>query len=199
MGPQESVDEKGRVMSTTQHTGYYPNLKTPVISATYYYEKHYGEEYSLKIIEAKKRVNLFDYFWPKFFEMVKDYEGELKLREFSIITAVPTTKPYLPITPTLFSLAERLSQHLNVPYEQVVKRIEFRKSFGRSLKDRYDANKDTMVIHCKSIAGKKVILVDDCRSSGMTILECTKILKAAGAEEVICLCLATHTSDAPNK
>ena len=40
------------------------------------------------------------------------------------------------------------------------------------------------------IAGKRFLLVDDILTTGATLGECVRVLKAAGAADVVCLTLA---------
>jgi ComF family protein len=44
------------------------------------------------------------------------------------------------------------------------------------------------------IAGKRVLLIDDICTSGATLRECVRVLRAAGAEDVVCAALA-HTRE----
>lgn len=39
-------------------------------------------------------------------------------------------------------------------------------------------------------AGKRLLLIDDIRTTGATLAECVRVLKEAGAKEVLCLTLA---------
>lgn len=41
-----------------------------------------------------------------------------------------------------------------------------------------------------NVAGKRILLVDDIVTSGATLNECARILKTAGAAEIICVTLA---------
>lgn len=45
------------------------------------------------------------------------------------------------------------------------------------------------------IAGKRFLLVDDILTTGATLGECVRVLKAAGAAEVVCLTLAVTRAD----
>jgi predicted amidophosphoribosyltransferase len=49
--------------------------------------------------------------------------------------------------------------------------------------------------HAQSIEGKKIILIDDVYTTGATVNECTKVLKAHGAQEVHILTLARVARD----
>ena len=40
------------------------------------------------------------------------------------------------------------------------------------------------------IAGKRFLLIDDIITTGATLTECVRVLKAAGAADVVCLTLA---------
>ena len=47
----------------------------------------------------------------------------------------------------------------------------------------------------EKIAGKRFLLVDDICTTGSTLGECVRVLKAAGAAEVVCLTLAVTRED----
>lgn len=190
----ENVDENGIVTSIAQDEEYYPGLIVKVISPAYYYEKKYGDEYSLNIIESKKS-DVSSFFLKRVIKTIEKYRQDLDNCE--IITIIPTSKPKLRVSPTLNSIANHLSKHLDIPYEQIIKKIVFRISSGRTRKDRFNAVNGTMLVKGASVKGKKVLLLDDLRTSGMSILEATKILKNAGVENVVCLCLGTHTNEVP--
>ena len=55
------------------------------------------------------------------------------------------------------------------------------------------------IINQDQIKGKKILLIDDIRTSGISILECADILLKEGAKEVISLSLGTNTSNEPPK
>ena len=44
-------------------------------------------------------------------------------------------------------------------------------------------------------AGKRLLLIDDIRTTGATLAECVRVLKEAGAADVLCLTLAATERD----
>ena len=40
------------------------------------------------------------------------------------------------------------------------------------------------------VAGKKILVIDDILTTGATLTECVRVLKDAGAADVVCLTLA---------
>lgn len=45
-------------------------------------------------------------------------------------------------------------------------------------------------VHAERIQGKRLLLIDDILTTGATMSECVRVLKAAGAADVVCLTLA---------
>ena len=101
-------------------------------------------------------------------------------------------------SPTLKSLGFKLSKFLDVPYEQLIDRdVETgRKNVaGNTAIDRYNLIKDSMKLNRKlSINEKKIMILDDVKVSGITLLESKKILLDAGAEETLSVCLGINTN-----
>ena len=50
-------------------------------------------------------------------------------------------------------------------------------------------------IHVEQIKGKRLLLIDDILTTGATLSECVRILKEAGAADVMCLTLARTRKD----
>jgi len=193
----EWVDEKGRVKSIAADQ-YYPGIQTMVFSPKYYYKVEHQDAYSLKILKAKKRSDFSDFFWPEIKGLVEDYKEEIRTKECDFITVVPTSKELLTITPTMHSLAMRLSEHLKIPYRPVLVRGSFKRAEApRNRQNRYAVVNGSVSVKSFPLNAKRVILLDDNRGTGMSILECTKILMAAGVKSVTALCLGTNTSQKP--
>jgi predicted amidophosphoribosyltransferase len=50
-------------------------------------------------------------------------------------------------------------------------------------------------VNPEKIAGKRWLLVDDVITTGATLTECVRVLKEAGAADVVCLTLARVRRD----
>jgi len=111
-------------------------------------------------------------------------------RDFDFITYVP-----MPFSNKLkrgynqsFILAEELSKILNIPLGVNVLKCTRKSKTQHELseKERFENIKGKYVC-CKSIIGKKVLLVDDIKTTGATFDECSKQLMANGADSVCCI------------
>ena len=71
---------------------------------------------------------------------------------------------------------------------------------GNHRENRFqDLHEKFSIIDKKIICNKEILLFDDVRTSGISILECSDVLLKAGAKNVVSLTLGTHTSSAPMK
>lgn len=90
-------------------------------------------------------------------------------------------------------LAEPVAKHLGVPCVQlVVKTRNNPAQSGTKGRDKRAANVSGVYSPAPgtSAAGLRVLLVDDIVTTGATLSECARILKAAGADKIFALTLA---------
>ncbi len=76
-------------------------------------------------------------------------------------------------------------QKLAIAPEALVRRRETISQVGLSREERIENMRDAFrVADLKAIRGRNVIVVDDVMTTGTTLSECARVLKAAGAERV---------------
>ena len=90
-------------------------------------------------------------------------------------------------------LAREVAAHLSLPlastlhkaYRKPLSRLEGTRSIRAArILGAYSLGKGA------DVAGKRLLLVDDIVTSGATINECARVLKTAGAAEIVCVALA---------
>ena len=90
-------------------------------------------------------------------------------------------------------LATEIGRHLSLPLQPTLKKSH-RKPLSRQSGNK--ALRAAVVLGAYSlrkgvdVAGKRILLVDDIITTGSTLTECARILKTAGAAEVVCVTLA---------
>jgi competence protein ComFC len=83
-------------------------------------------------------------------------------------------------------LAEKLAKNLDLKiFSGLIKIKETEDQAKLDFEKRLNNLKD--VFKVKSVPPKKIILVDDVKTTGATLKECAKVLKEAGAKEIIAL------------
>ena len=84
-------------------------------------------------------------------------------------------------------IAEELSEYLHLPAEKLLeKRVDTKPQSGTGSAEKRRANA-AGVYACPQpdkIRGKRILLVDDIVTTGATLCECAKMLRAAGAAEI---------------
>lgn len=90
-------------------------------------------------------------------------------------------------------VSKTLARVLKLPFEDtvLVRHKETSAQAGQSKLHRHENMVDAFSVNkYKNVVGKKFLLVDDICTTGSTLLECAKVLYAAGAPEVRCFTVA---------
>lgn len=134
-----------------------------------------------------KKQHYAHFFAHEMSNLVEQLYKDIK---FDCVCSVPTGRKFFNNThyDHCAYITELISEELQIPY---LKNILYCKRFKKlqhkstikerliNVNDKYDYN--------FKIDGKTVLLVDDIRTTGATLDECTKMLLYAGAENVLCV------------
>ena len=158
-----------------------------VISAMFY--EHYARDAIMRYkFEGWKCCdNVFMHIMSKH---IKDFEH---LGEFDMVIPVPLSQER--INERGFNqsvpLALAVSQTANVSCfeNSLIKTRNTKRQSRLSQRERYENVKDAYKADL-SVRGKRIILVDDIYTTGITMDECAKTLLCAGAEDVIAVVLS---------
>lgn len=154
----------------------------------------YTDEYALAVKRfkfGKKR----DYAHALAFLTVKAAEKKLRLDGFDCVSCVPMHRRSL--RKRGFNHAEALAREFfaltGLPYIDLLEKHRLnapQHSLKRS--ERYDNVKGVFrVPEPLKAKDKRVILIDDIITTGSTLGECSRLLKASGAKEVCCAAVCT--------
>src|SRR5260221_12989259 len=82
-------------------------------------------------------------------------------------------------------IATRLAEKLGLNYLNILVKVKKTKSqFGLNREARHQNLKNSFVINCGDLP-ENIVLIDDVYTTGSTLNECAKVLKAKGAKKVI--------------
>lgn len=126
-------------------------------------------------------------------EMARSVQKEYENISFDLITFVPITKRKLRKRGYNQAelLAKELSRELNVPCVNTLNKTKSTKSQqGRSRKERMNNLKDAFEIADYDVKGKTILLVDDVKTTGSTLNECSKVLKKNKADKIYAVVVA---------
>jgi predicted amidophosphoribosyltransferase len=192
----EEYEEKGFIRSIIKDD-FYPGLEIVNVSPKWYYNQvhHSKDEYSKKILQSKKGIEEQDYFKPYVEKCLQAFEKELNLSDVDLVTLIPNSNNGY--YKSIVELVKFIASKFNKSSFPVFVRQSGKRT-GNHREDRYkDLHGKINLSDAKKIQGKNILLVDDIRTSGISILECSSILLSAGAKKVVSLSLGTHNSDAP--
>ncbi len=130
-----------------------------------------------------------------FGQMMAACAAEHFMGEFDAVTWVPVSKKRL--KKRGFDQARCLAASLCVdwhtePLETLRKVVDNPAQSGIESHEERRANVLGVyeAVQPERFAGKRLLLIDDIRTTGATLAECVRVLKEAGAKEVLCLSLA---------
>ncbi len=120
--------------------------------------------------------------------------------KFDLVTSVPM-HPYKKFT-NGFNHSEKIavliSQKLGIPYKNVLKKVKLTKSqHESSYKERRENVKG--MYRAEKFSAKRVLLIDDIRTTGATLDECARELMFAGAHKVYCATAISNNYRKTNK
>ena len=91
-------------------------------------------------------------------------------------------------------LGKYLSKKIKIKYDgSIIKKVKLGKTQKRLTKlERLENLHGAYKVFAENkVKGKNVLIIDDVKTTGATLNECAKVLKAAGASRVYCLVLAS--------
>lgn len=137
-------------------------------------------------------VNLPDFFAEELGRTVSKYFGRPDM-----VTCVPATRATLRERGYNQAelIAKAMSDSLSVPYDckLLSKKNGSAAQHTLSADERISNARDTYFKgkSNRSLTGLKVLLCDDIVTTGATLAECAKVLKRLGAEEIVCVTIAS--------
>ncbi|HZK22286.1 MAG TPA: ComF family protein [Oscillospiraceae bacterium] len=159
------------------------------VAAPFYYEGAAGKAIRrLKHKHDEKAVKMFAK------EMERIFDENFSNLVYDLITSVPLSKKSY--NSRGYNQAELLAREfakgVKLPYkETLVKTYETKPQHTLSKTERTGNLIGIFEPFIGNIQkGKRIILVDDVKTTGATLNECAKTLLIAGADEVICICAA---------
>lgn len=169
----------------------YPGIMEIVYSPRWYITGH-PDEYSKKIL-ASKREDLVEYFKPHIENLIKELKSISLLGEFQLVTIIPNSRSSY--SPTLESIGLWLASSLNSKFEKIIVPLKTRRKNQNcsNADERYKESFESMEVSRR--LGEKesaILIIDDMKASGNTILESIKILRANGARIFYVICLGIN-------
>ncbi len=147
---------------------------------------------AIKRFKFKKRKRLAQALGFLLVKYVSQIPG-LEMRELDLIIPVPLHEKRLKERGfnQAQMLAETLSHYYGIPVKNALTRTKNTTAqFDLAREERFANIKGAFKVVDNSIHNKRILLFDDIYTTGATIMECSKALKAAGAKRIEVLTLS---------
>jgi len=193
----EEYEDKGCVRAILKDD-LYPSLEVQTVTPRFYYHKKYHpqDKYSQIILYTKESCkDESEYFKPFVLDCVNKFKEDLKLNTVDIISLIPNgnNKYY----PNIISVAKIISTLLSKPVSVIFDREDTQKNFQRDRQNRYNNLHGKFKLKEVNVSGKTILIIDDIRTTGISILECARVLKENNALNIISFALGTNSSNEP--
>lgn len=148
----------------------------------------YKGDNSMKMIYRFKfgnKTDSADFLAQQIYNKVKEYFGDIP---FDIVTSVPSS-----VFKRIYKgynhsevIARSVAHKMGIDYKNLLRKKPFRKAQHNLKRDERFENVISMFYFPERYTYKNVLLIDDIKSTGATLNECTKQLLFAGAGNVYC-------------
>jgi predicted amidophosphoribosyltransferase len=169
-----------------------PSFTITVFAPNFYLRGH-SDEYSNNILKSKKE-DLSEYFKPFMKKMIDKLMKERRISYPNLVLVVPNSKGEY--SPTLQSIGFWIAKYLgNSNYEEIIITINpQRKNIGKQdFLSRFNKIKNHFGLsRTLNQSEKKVIILDDTKVTGSSLLEIEKILRENSAKTIYHLCLSIN-------
>lgn len=178
-----------------EHEGADPQVKyAQRCVATFFYEKDLREAFLR--FKFQNRDHYADQFGKWMCATIRDkLEGR-----YDCITWAPVSRRRL--RERGFDQSERLcmviARELGLPVERLLQKTRHTKrqsELNDASMRAANASGAYSVVDPAKVAGRRILLIDDIVTTGATLAECSRVLRTAGAESVVCAVLAAARSD----
>lgn len=135
-----------------------------------------------------------DYFSEKMAEAFKATFSDVKI-DLACFVPLSNNQLYEREFDKCELFAQRVSKILNIPLENLVyKRENVPTQHNLTMDNRFDNVRNAYRVK-EMVRGKKILLIDDIKTTGATLDACARELKFAGAKEVYCLTALSGQKD----
>ncbi len=166
------------------------NSKAQIFALGHYKRADEGED---EFSKQALHFYLYGYFEPFFFEEFKDLIERYFIAaepKFDYMTLYPTRKQN-GFNVHMDGLLKKLSASTGVHYSQILTRNKDIES-NHDLKTFEERKKNIVdsIDILEDVKGKRILVVDNTATTGISLIDVTNQLLAKGANTVVCLCLA---------
>jgi len=175
---------------------YYPNQRLTVYAPDWYHRgnlqhRHTSEIISSKSMYASISQNTSKYFTPLMLNTIHDLKRNGILGRIDLVTIIPKSKGR-GYSPALEAVGGDVATYLKAPYERIlISQITSEQKGCDSAEKRYNNVKNSIsLVRPLKYTEKEILILDDVKVTGMTILETEKIMRKAGANRILPVCLA---------
>ena len=148
---------------------------------------------AIGLYKFRDRAGLYGYFAKL---MLERMGKELAAEHCDLIVGVPMhrSKQRRRGYNQTYLLAQELGYWLDIPYGEPLKKIRSSRQ-QHTLRGYQRKTAQLGTYRCESLSGEKVLLIDDVCTTGATMKECARVLRQAGASQVICAAICNTPKD----
>jgi|SRR3989338_917688 len=179
--------------------GFYSGIELQVFAPEWYYSGKRSSEYSKIVLESKTK-DCSDKLIPFVKRTIDELKKQHKIWSIDLIAIVP--KHDSTYSPTLNSLGKVIANYLSSKYDNIIRKKasgDRRNAGSQDLQSRYDKTKGSLELTRNlNLTEKNILIIDDLKVTGLTLLETAHNLIKSGASHIFCICLGINKHiDAP--